>query len=98
VLAKADDDVGKGKLGLTLRPMQSQERHEAGVKGGLVVEDVHGPAARAGVQPGDVLVSVNGNPVQDVKQVREAVAKSNKSAALLIQRDGSTVFIPVRIG
>ena len=57
-----------------------------------------GPAGRAGVQPGDVLVSVNGTPVRSVEQVREAVARSNKSVALLIQRDGNKIFVPVRVG
>jgi serine protease Do len=97
-LAQADDSVGKGKLGLALRSLSPQERQEAGVKGGLLVEQARGPASRAGVQPGDVIVSVNGEPVRNVDQVREAVAKSHKSVALLIQRNGDRVFVPVRIG
>ena len=68
------------------------------VRAGLVVQDVGGPAALAGVQPGDVLMAVNGTPVQSVEQVRDAVARSAKSVALLIQRDGDTIFVPVRIG
>jgi serine protease Do len=30
--------------------------------------------------------------------VRQAVSKSDKSVALLIQRDGNKIFVPVRIG
>ena len=96
--AKADLAVGKGRLGLALRPLQPQEQHDAGVQSGLLIEDVQGPAALAGVQPGDLLVAINGTPVTSVAQVREVVAKSAKSVALLIQRDGSTIFIPVRVG
>ena len=65
---------------------------------GLLIEDAGGPAALAGVQAGDVLVAVNGTPVASVEQVRAAVAQSNKSVALLIQREGSTIFVPVRVG
>jgi serine protease Do len=97
-LAKADQSVGKGKLGLALRPLQPKESREAGVQGGLLIEDAQGPAAQAGVQAGDVLVAVNGTPVRSVEQVREAMAKSSKSVALLIQRDGNNIFVPVRVG
>ena len=90
--------VGQGRLGLALRPLQPQEKAEAKVNGGLVVEQASGAAARAGVQPGDVVVSVNGQPVTDIEQVRGLVAKADKSVALLIQRDGQQLFVPVRIG
>jgi serine protease Do len=97
-LAKADESLGKGKLGLALRPLEPQEKREAGVEGGLLVLQAGGPAAQAGVQQGDVLMAVNGTPVTNIEQVRAVVAKSNKSVALLIQRDGSKIFVPVRVG
>jgi serine protease Do len=97
-LAKADDAVGQGKLGLALRALQPQERRATGVNQGLLVEDAAGPAALAGVQAGDVLVAVNGTPIESVDQVRAIVAKATKSVALLIQRDGSKIFVPVRLG
>jgi len=50
------------------------------------------------VQPGDVLLSVNGHPVNSVEQVRDVVDKSAKSVALLIQRGPDKIFIPVRLG
>jgi serine protease Do len=51
-----------------------------------------------GVQAGDVLLAVNGTPVTSVEQVRRVVAGADKSMALLIQRDGSKIFVPVRVG
>ena len=89
---------GQGKLGLALRPLQPDERREAGVDDGLVVQQVNGPAALAGVQSGDVLLSINGTPVKNVDQVRDMVAKSKKSVALLIQRGGDKIFVPVNLG
>jgi serine protease Do len=97
-VAKNDDATGNGKLGLALRPLQPQERREAAVEGGLLIEDAGGPAALAGVQAGDVLLAINGTPAKSVEQVREVVTKSDKSVALLIQRDGDRIFVPVRIG
>jgi serine protease Do len=98
VVAQGPDAAAKGRLGLALRPLQPQERREAGVDGGLVIEDAQGPAALAGVQPGDLLVAINGKPVTSIAQVRAVVAKSDKSVALLIQRDGNQIYVPVRIG
>ncbi|MEF9926675.1 MAG: Do family serine endopeptidase [Massilia sp.] len=86
------------KLGLSLRPLEPIERRQSGIAAGLLIEDASGAAEMAGIEPGDVLISVNGRPVTSVVQVREMVAKASKSVALLIQRDGQKIFIPVRIG
>jgi serine protease Do len=98
VVAKNDEAAGKGKLGLALRPLKPQEKREAEVENGLLIEDAGGPSALAGVQPGDVLLAINGTPAQSVEQVREVAAKAGKSVALLIQRGGDRIFVPVRIG
>jgi serine protease Do len=87
-----------GKLGLALRPLQPDEKREAGVADGLMIQDASGPAAMAGVEAGDVLLAVNGTPVRSIEQVRAAVAKSDKSVALLIQRGEDKIFVPVRLG
>ncbi|SIR28049.1 DegQ family serine endoprotease [Pseudacidovorax sp. RU35E] len=97
-VAKAEEAVGKGKLGLALRPLQPQEQKEVGTSGGLLIEDARGPAASAGIQQGDVLLAINGTPAKSVDQVREAVAKADKSVALLIQRGDEKIFVPVNIG
>ncbi|KGF80170.1 peptidase [Massilia sp. JS1662] len=89
---------GGAKLGLALRPLDPVERRQVGLSSGLVIEDAGGAAEAAGVQPGDLLLAVNGKPVSSVAQVREVVGKSSKSVALLIQRGDEKIFIPVRIG
>ena len=94
----APEAAGGGRLGLALRPLEGSEARQAGVSGGLVVEDASGAAARAGVEAGDVLLAVNGAPVATIDQVRAVVAKAGKSVALLIQRGEDKIFVPVRIG
>ncbi|MGZ5179166.1 MAG: DegQ family serine endoprotease [Ramlibacter sp.] len=99
-VAAADEDkqgASQGRLGLALRPLDRDEQREVGAAG-LVVEDVSGAAARAGVQPGDVVLAVNGTPAKSVEQVRSVVAKADKSVALLIQRGEDKIFVPVRLG
>ncbi len=93
-----DEAAAKLRLGLSLRQLDPQERRESGLASGLLIEDAGGAAASAGVQPGDVLLSVNGRAVTSVNDVRDLVAKSTKSVALLIQRGEDRIFIPVRLG
>ena len=63
-VADASGAVDHGQLGLSLRPLTTDEKREAKVDSGLVVEEVGGPAERAGIVAGDVLLAINGKPVQ----------------------------------
>jgi serine protease Do len=98
--AAAADQPGaaQNRLGLTARPLTPDEQREAQVKGGLLVEEAAGPAASAGVQPGDVILAMNGTPVRSVAQLRGLLAGSGKHVALLVQRDGTQLFVPVTLG
>jgi len=86
------------RLGLALRPLNPQEKSQAGVDGGLVVEDAQGNAANAGIQRGDVVLAVDGNPVQSVSQMQKLIGSSDKQVALLIQRGDNRLFVPVAVG
>ena len=85
-------------LGLSVRPLTSQEKRETHTDHGLVVEDVEGASARAGIQPGDILLSLNGKPVASAEQVRKALDGHPKTVALLIQRNDQQIFVPIRLG
>ena len=91
-------EVAPGKLGLALRPLRPEERRQLDGKNGLLVENVSGAAARAGIRPGDVVLSVNGEAVASNEQLRALVAKASKRVALLIQRGDATLFVPVDLG
>jgi serine protease Do len=86
------------RLGLSLRPLQPQEKQQARLDGGLVVERATGAAERAGIEPGDVLLAINGKPVTSVEQIRGVLKGQPKSVALLVQRQGSQIFVPVPLG
>ncbi len=99
----ADNGNGSGtdssnRLGLSLRPLNPDERRQADVSGGLVVEDSEGRAAEAGIQAGDVVLSVDGTAVQSVGQMRRLIQDHGDQVALLIQRGNSRLFVPVTLG
>lgn len=95
--ASGDQDVQRGQLGLALRPLSPQEQQASGTEG-LLIERSAGPAAKAGIEPGDVLLSLNGVPVHNIGQVKEALSKAGKTVALLVQRGEDKIFVPVQIG
>ncbi len=91
-------DRGHGRLGVAVRPLSPDERKQAAVSGGVVVEDAAGAAADAGIQPGDLILSFNGTPVKSPAQLKQLVAKAGKHVALLVQRDEGRIFVPIDLG
>jgi serine protease Do len=85
-------------LGLVVRPLTADERAQAGVSGGLLVTESTGHAAEAGIQEGDVVLSVNGSAVSSVAQLRSLVHPGESQVALLIQRGDNRIFVPVGLG
>jgi serine protease Do len=87
------------RLGLAVRPLAPEEKRQAETDGDLLVEDVEGPAAAAGVRPGDIILGVNGKPVKSLDELKSAAKKrGGKVVALLIERDNAQIFVPVRVG
>jgi serine protease Do len=98
VAKNGEADSEGSHLGMKLRPLTPDERSQAGVSAGLVVEESSGRAAEAGIQQGDVVLSVNGTPVNSVDQLRTLVHSHGDQVALLIQRGDTRIFVPVGLG
>jgi serine protease Do len=81
------------RLGLTVHSLSDAERRASGLSSGLIVDGTAGPAASAGIQPGDLVLSVNGTPVASREELGALVTRAGKEVALLIQRDNVRSFI-----
>jgi serine protease Do len=84
------------RLGLAVRELRAGEGGP-GQPAGLLVEASGGPAAQAGIRPGDRILSVNGTAVSTVAQLRDRVSAAGDEVALLIQRNDARVFVPLRL-
>jgi serine protease Do len=98
VSLRGDGDADNySKLGISVRPRDPREKARVDTSGNLVIVDVEGEAALAGLQPGDIILGINGKDVESVKDLQAAVRKSGKAVALRIQRNDNEIFVPVRI-
>ncbi len=92
------DSQTSAKLGLTVRELAPDERAQLKIEGGLVVQNASGAAARAGIQQGDVILAFNDTPLKSVEQLKNLMKKTDKTIALLIQRDANRMYVPVQVG
>jgi serine protease Do len=60
----------------------------------MIVEDATGPAASAGIRPGDKLLAVDGTPLEGV-QTLQPFENVTGTVALLVQRGDETFYVPV---
>jgi serine protease Do len=89
-------DPSSGPLGLVVSPLTRAQEQQAGVEGGLVVERAQGPAARAGIQRGDIVLAVNDDHVETVQQFKELLEPHRgETIALLVQRNGNALYVSV---
>ena len=85
--------------GLALSELTADQQRELRIDHGLLVEEVTGDAARAGIRVGDVILAVNNGKVATVDAFRKAIAAvpKGKSAAILVRRGEGSLYIPLKI-
>jgi serine protease Do len=95
--AQAQNTIAK--LGLIVSSLSADQRRELKVKGGVRVEQVEGPAARAGIRPGDIVLALNNHDVDSIDRLKELMAEYGKarSVALLVRRGQGAIYVPVRL-
>jgi serine protease Do len=96
--------VIRGWLGVAIQNLDedlAQSFNHSGTEGALIGEVTpEGPADKAGLQQGDIVVRFNGKPVKDITQFRSMVAETTPevSAEIAVMRDGKERTVSVRIG
>jgi serine protease Do len=98
VAQATDAEKPQGRLGVAVRPLSPEEARAIDSAGGLVVQQASGAAAKAGVRPGDVIVAANGAPTRTFEELKARVDGAKGKLALLIERQGQRMFVPVELG
>ncbi len=98
-----DGVVRRAKLGVTVQGLTPELVESLGATDarGALVSDVEpgGPADRAGVKQGDVVVEVDGKPVADANAMRNQIAgtRPGESVPLVLRRNGRTETVTARL-
>lgn len=87
-----------GLLGLAVSDLSEAQKSELKVKNGVRVEAIEGPAARAGIREGDIILSLDKTEITGVKQFEAAIGKLDKpkSVTLLVKRGEWVNYIVIR--
>ncbi|MCG6969701.1 MAG: Do family serine endopeptidase [Gammaproteobacteria bacterium] len=96
--------VTRGWLGIEVQDITPQLAESFGLKDtqGVIVAGIlrNGPAANAGLQPGDVIKEINGKPMRDSRDVMNVIAKAapEEKVFITILRQGKKDEIQASVG
>jgi serine protease Do len=86
------------RAGLSVVELSAEQKKQLKVTSGVLVEEVSGPASRAGIQPGDVILAVNNKEVDTPDDLAKLLNEpGRKSAALLVKRGDSAHYVSLRL-
>ncbi|MCX5543713.1 DegQ family serine endoprotease [Paraburkholderia sp. CNPSo 3076] len=85
-------------LGIAVVDIPADQLAQLKIKGGAMVDSVDGPAQRAGLQKGDIILRVGDTDITSAKQFQEVTAHLDpqKMVAVLVRRGDNTQFVPLR--
>ena len=101
VASNAPRTANETRLNIAVMDLTAEQREKLEIKqGGVIVKQVQaGPARKAGVRRGDVILMINNIDVKDSEQFAEISADlpADKSVPLLVQRRGGPVFLALKV-
>jgi len=75
------------RIGFAVRYVSAGVKQETGLL--LLMVSPGGPAEKAGLQEGDIVVAVNKNFSQNLQQYKAAIQSTGEKLLLIVQRDGN---------
>jgi len=87
------------RTGLIVRGLDETELQEYGLEAGVMVESAEGAAAEARIQPGDIIISINGEDISSQAELGELALKlpMDRAIPVLVVRGEAQNFFTLRI-
>jgi len=99
--APSADESEAPRLNIALAELTGEQREELQLPDhGVLVESVsEGPAERAGIRPGDVIVLFDNQKVESVRHLKALAAdlQPGRSVPVLVQRRGGPMFLAMKM-
>lgn len=109
VLKKLDGEVAdagtstakNSTLGVTIEELNQQDLEKMNLPFGVGISDVEAdsPANKAGIMPGDILVTINFKPVESIDSLNQVVKQmpKNRSVPVRVVRGNRSIFLPLNL-
>lgn len=90
--------AAKTALGLSVSDLTEAQRRDLKIRNGVRVDAVEGPAAKAGLREGDVILALQNTEVADVKQFMSLAARVEKERAVsvMVRRGEFVSYLVIR--
>lgn len=87
------------QLGLAVSDIDPATLKGLELESGVLIDRVAGAGEQAGLRTGDIVLALNNDDVKSVAQFKELMKgyESARSVALLIQRGGGSLYVPIRL-
>jgi serine protease Do len=86
------------RAGLVVGELNAEQKRQLGIKAGVLVEDASGAAARAGIQPGDIILAVSARAVNSARELSQLLNQAGrKIVALQVKRGEGVLIVPLRL-
>lgn len=90
------EEYSMSDIGLVVRELSVTEKRELNLENGLIITNVEGEAARAGLFESDVILAINDNAIVSPKQLQTLFANADQIVALLVSRNNMVIYVPLR--
>lgn len=88
------------RLAVTVLDLAPEQKRDLDGKGGALVEAVEsGPASKAGLRKGDIIMRFNNVEIESAEQLKKLATElpAGKAVPVLVQRRGSPIFLALKL-
>jgi len=85
------------RAGLLVSEIGEEQKRALKIGSGVLVEEATGIASRAGIKPGDIILAVNNQEVNNPAELTRLLEDGRKQAALLVKRGDNAHYVSLRL-
>ena len=87
----------ENRAGLVVSELKPEQKRLLKIDNGVLVEEASGPAARAGIQSGDIILAVHNQEVNSSAELARLLSDDRTQVALLVKRGDSAHYVSLRL-